>query len=113
MLNVVLGHCEKHGKDKTRERKLHNDSFSQVWIERLTIVQVVDVAPLEALSGPGPPDPDLARIRIMAKHGFFYFKYICTDIHIRANVCRSDSLDKSMRRCLNSITINSKMLIVC
>ena len=32
-------------------------------------VKVVDLLPLGTLSGPGPPDPDLAQFRIEVKHG--------------------------------------------
>jgi len=33
------------------------------WLKN-TLAKVVDFVPLGALSGPGPPDPDLARLQI-------------------------------------------------
>ena len=35
------------------------------WLKN-TLAKVVDFVPLGALSGPGPPDPDLAHFRIKA-----------------------------------------------
>ena len=37
--------------------------------EQKPLAKVVDFVPLGTLSGPGPPDPDLARFQIEAEHG--------------------------------------------
>ena len=47
---------------------------------------MVDFVPLGALSGPGAPDPDLARFHIKVKHGILNISlYICNNIGFRTN----------------------------
>ena len=44
-----------------------NFGRSNIWTNPLA--KVVDFVPLETISGPGSPDPDLARFHIRVKHG--------------------------------------------
>ena len=56
---------------------------------------MVDFEPLGALSGPGPPGPDLAQSRIKVKHGILNISlYVCKNMNIGANAILSASLDK-------------------
>ena len=56
---------------------------------------MVDLVPLGALSGPGPPDPDLTQFRIDVKHGILNISlYVCKNINIGTNAILSASLDK-------------------
>ena len=60
------------------------------------LAKVVDLVPLGALSGPGPPDPDLVQFRIDVKHGILNISlYVCNNMHIGTNAILSASLDKS------------------
>ena len=57
---------------------------------------MVDFAPLAALSGPGPPDPDLVLFQIKVKHGILNISlYLCKNMNIGTKAIRSASLDKS------------------
>ena len=57
---------------------------------------MVDFVPLGALSGPGAPDPDLARFHIRVKHGILNISlYVCKHMNIGTNAILSASLDKS------------------
>ena len=61
------------------------------------LAKVVDFEPLGALSGPGAPDPDLARFHITVKHGIPNSSlYVCKNMNIGANGILSASLDKLM-----------------
>ena len=61
------------------------------------MAKVVDFVPLGALSGPGAPDPDLARFHIRVKHGILNVSlHVCKNMNIGTNAIRSASLDKSM-----------------
>ena len=56
---------------------------------------MVDFVPLGALSGPGAPDPDLARFHIRVKHGILNISlHLCKKMNIGSNVIQSASLDK-------------------
>ena len=58
--------------------------------------KVIDFEPLGALSGPGPPDPDLAQFRIEVKHEILNISlYLCNNMNIGTNAILSASLDKS------------------
>ena len=71
-----------------------NFGRSNVWTNPLA--KVVDFVPLEAISGPGSPDPDLAQFRIEVKHGILNISlYVCNIMNIGANAILSASLDKS------------------
>ena len=60
------------------------------------MAKVVDFEPLGALSGPGPPDPDLARFHIRVKHGILNISlYVCKNMNICTNAILNASLDKS------------------
>ena len=60
------------------------------------MVKVVDLAPLGALSGPRPPDPDFAQFRIDVKPGTLNISlYVCKNINIGTNAILNASLDKS------------------
>ena len=64
--------------------------------EQKPLAKVVDLVPLGALSGPGPPDPDLAHFRIEVKHGILNTSlYVCKNMNIGTNAILSASLDKS------------------
>ena len=61
------------------------------------LVKVTDFLPLGPLSGPGPPDPDLAQFRIEVKHRILNISlYVCNNMNIGTNAILSASLDKSM-----------------
>ena len=46
------------------------------------LAKVVDFVPLGALSGPGAPDPDLARFHIRVKHGILNISlHVCKKMH--------------------------------
>ena len=58
---------------------------------------MVDFVRLGALSGPGPPDPDLAQFRIEVKHGILNIPlYVCNNMNIGTNAILIASLDKYM-----------------
>ena len=58
---------------------------------------MLDFAPLGALSGPGTPNPDLARFHIKVKHGILNISlHACKNMNIGTNAIRNASLDKSM-----------------
>ena len=66
--------------------------------EKNPLAKVVDFEPLGALSGPGPPDPDVDRFHIMAKHGILNISlHVCKNMNIGTNACQGASLDKSMK----------------
>ena len=57
---------------------------------------MVDFVPLGALSGPGTPDPDLARVYIKVKHGILNISvYLCNKMNFDTNANLSASLGKS------------------
>ena len=56
---------------------------------------MVDFEPLGALSGPGAPDPYLARFHIRVKHGILNISlYLCKNMNIGTNASPNASLDK-------------------
>ena len=60
------------------------------------MAKVVDFEPLGTLSGPGAPDPDLARFHIKVKHGILNISlYVCNNMNIGTNTNLSASLGKS------------------
>ena len=60
--------------------------------------KVVDFVPLEALSGPGAPDPDLARFHVTVKHEILNISiYVCNNTTFCTNVTWCDSLGKSTK----------------
>ena len=62
----------------------------------IPLAKVVDFVPLGALSGPGAPDPDLARFHIRVKHGILNISLqVCKKIDIGADAIQNASLDKS------------------
>ena len=64
--------------------------------DKKPLVKVVDLVPLGALSGPGPPDPDLAQFRIEFKHGILNISlHVCKNMNTGTNAILSASLDKS------------------
>ena len=64
--------------------------------DKKPLVKVVDLVPLGTPSGPGPPDPDLAQLRIAVKHGILnILLYVCKNMNIGTNAILSASLDKS------------------
>ena len=66
------------------------------WLKK-PLAKVVDFVPLGALSGPGPPDPDLAQFRIEVKHGILNVSlYVCNNMNIGTNAILSALLDKYM-----------------
>ena len=59
---------------------------------------MVDFVPLGTLSGPGAPDPDLARFHIRVKHGNLNIPlHVCKKLNIGTDAIQNASLDKSMR----------------
>ena len=65
--------------------------------EKKISAKVLDFVLLGTLSGPGTPDPDLARFHIKVKHGILNISlHVCKNMNIRTNAIRSASLDKSM-----------------
>ena len=57
---------------------------------------MLDFVPLGALSGPGAPDPDLARFHIRAKHGTLIVPlHVCKKMNIGTDALQNASLDKS------------------
>ena len=57
---------------------------------------MVDFVPLGALSGPGAPDPDLARFHIRVKHGILNISlHVCKKMDIGTDAIQNASLDKS------------------
>ena len=58
---------------------------------------MVDFVLLGALSGPGTPDPELARFHIKVKHGILNVPlHVCKNMNVGTTALRSASLDKSM-----------------
>ena len=75
---------------------------------------MVDFVSLGALSGPGAPDPDLARFHIRVKHGILNVSlYVCNNMNLGTNANLSDSLGKSTGPSKNCIVIIPKLLILC
>ena len=59
---------------------------------------MVDLVPLDAFSGPGAPDPDLARFHIRVKHGIINIAlHVCNNKNFHTNTNLSVSLGKSTR----------------
>ena len=59
---------------------------------------MLDFVPLGTLSGPGAPDPDLARFHIKVKHGILNIQvYVCNNVNFDTNANLSASLGKSTR----------------
>ena len=57
---------------------------------------MVDFVPLGARSGPGAPDPDLARFHIRVKHGILNISlHVCKNMNIGTDAIQNASLDKS------------------
>ena len=57
---------------------------------------MVDFVPLGALSGPGAPDPDLARLHIKIKHGILNVSlHVCKKMNFGADAIQNAWLDKS------------------
>ena len=66
--------------------------------EQKPLPNVVDFVPLGALSGPGAPDPDLARFHITVEHGILNISlHVCKKMNIGTDAIQNASLDKSMR----------------
>ena len=65
---------------------------------------MVDFVPLGALSGPGAPDPDLARFHIKVKHGI---------LNISLYVCKNsnDSSARSPNRFFIEMRLGMKLFI--
>ena len=64
----------------------------------MPLAKVVDAVPLGELSGPGTPDPDLARFHITVKHGILDISlYVCKNMNIGTTAILSASLDKYTR----------------
>ena len=64
----------------------------------IPLAKVVDFDPLGALSGPGAPDPDVARFQIKVKHGILNISlYVCNNMNFGTNANLSVSHGKSTR----------------
>ena len=72
--------------------------FERLNSSKNPLAKVVHFVPLGSLSGPGAPDPDLARFHIRVKHGILNISlYICKKMKIGTNVILSASLDTSTK----------------